>query len=75
MKRVFEQLKYYAENIDLSSRYDWDFDDSFLKAFSDLPHYFGVHYKNIFDRNIALKHSLTKYFQNEPGNLDLSTQI
>jgi hypothetical protein len=69
MKRVLERLKCYAENINLS-RYNWDFDDSFLKTISDLQPNFSTHYKNVFERNVALKFMLTEYFQTNPSGVD-----
>lgn len=70
MKKVLEQLKHYAQNIDLSSRFEWEFDGTFLDSIPQIGKYINSTFQNSFKRNIELKLKLTEYFQKKPSDVD-----
>jgi len=70
MKEVLEQLKQYAHEIDLSARYNWDFDRTFLDTIPEVHGQIDEEFQNSFERNVDLKFVLSDYFRTTPHNVD-----
>jgi hypothetical protein len=70
MENVLEQLKKYAQEIDLSNRFFWNFNGTFLNSIPQVGPYINRSFSNHFERNEALKFKLTEYFQQNPSDVE-----
>ena len=70
MKEVVEQLKQYSHEIDLSARFDWDFNLTFLDTIPEVRDQINEAIQNNFERNVDLKFVLSDYFRRTPHNVD-----
>ncbi|HBR22882.1 MAG TPA: hypothetical protein DD713_10130 [Nitrospiraceae bacterium] len=70
MNNVLEQLKKYSKEIDLSSRFLWEFDGTFLNSIPQIGSFVNGNFNNPFERNEALKFKLTEYFQQNPSDVE-----
>jgi len=70
MENVLEKLKDFSKQIDLSSRYEWNFDGDFLNSIPQVGTFINGEFNNPFERNEALKFKLTEYFRQNPSDVE-----
>ena len=76
MDNVLEQLRKLSQEINLSNRFEWDFNGDFLNSIPQVgPFINNTNFHNLFERNEALKFKLTEYFQNNNASDDLNFWI
>lgn len=69
MDNVLEQLRKYSHEIDLSNRFSWNFNGTFLNSIPQVGPFINASFSNHFERNEALKFKLTEYFKQNPSNV------
>jgi hypothetical protein len=70
MENVLEKLRDFTKQIDLSSRFEWNFDGTFLNSLPQVGPYINRSFSNHFERNEALKFKLTEFFQQSPSDVE-----
>ena len=70
MQKVLEQLKLYAQEVDLSARYNWVFDSSFLDTIPEVLVQINEEFQNNFERNVELKFVFSDYFRTTLHNVN-----
>lgn len=69
MENILAELTRFSREIDLSERFQWAFNGEFLNSIPQVGSYIN-NAKGYFEQNEVLKFQLTKYFQQNPSDID-----